>query len=160
MALGTGPLAGLTLRGPDPLGVPLFGEHPFREIQPLFDIGEAPLHVLERVKSGLNVFTPPYPLLQVVDHLRQVAPRPPWPAPVLRHLDGVPCVRCHSPYPPSADIIWDAPPPGARTPWNSQADRCSESAHAARTILGPSTGRDGLPAAPRRVVSRGPARPP
>src|SRR2546422_2641061 len=76
MALGTGPLAGLTLRRSDPLGVPLFGEHPFREIQPLLDIGEPPLHVLECVEPRLNVLAPPYPLLQLVDCVRQVAPGP------------------------------------------------------------------------------------
>src|SRR5881396_1001781 len=42
---------------------------------------------------------------------------------------------------------------------NSQVDRRSESAHAARAILGPSAGRDGLPIAPRRVVSRRGAHP-
>src|SRR5229473_2238477 len=77
MALGTGPLAGLTLRRSDPLGVPLFGEHPFREIQPLLDSGE----------PRLNVLAPPYPLLQLVDCVRQVAPGPSGSAGPIRRSD-------------------------------------------------------------------------
>ena len=39
----------LVLRRYDSLDVPLLGEHALREVQPLLDIGEPSLHVLERV---------------------------------------------------------------------------------------------------------------
>src|SRR5882762_9021103 len=64
----------------DPLDVPLLGEHALREVQPLFDVGEPSLHVLECIEARLHVLTPPHPLLQLFDRLRQVAPRPPRPA--------------------------------------------------------------------------------
>src|SRR6266566_5523905 len=53
----------LGLRWDDPLGVPLLGEHAFREVQPLLDIGEPSLHVFEPIEPRLNVVTPAHPLL-------------------------------------------------------------------------------------------------
>src|SRR3989442_15060831 len=72
--------AHLGLRWCDPLRIPLLGEHAFREVQPLLDIGEPSLHVLERVETRLHVFAAAHPLLQVFDRLRQVAPGRPGPA--------------------------------------------------------------------------------
>src|SRR5882762_4334329 len=143
-----------------PLDVPLLSEHALREVQPLLHIGEPSLHVLECIETRLHVLTPPHPLLQLFDRLRQVAPRPPRPAVPIgrtdspcerladrdgqsderdadgpigdtehaflrsapnlatrldgrdprppaacRHVNGRPCVRCHSPDPPAADMI-------------------------------------------------------
>src|ERR1043166_5661473 len=79
--------ARLGLRRHDSLDVSLFGEHALGEVQPLLDVGEPPLHVLERVESCLNVFTPPHPLPQLVDRLRHVAPRPPRPAEPIRRSE-------------------------------------------------------------------------
>src|SRR6266550_3871262 len=59
--------ARLVLRRHDSLDIPLLGEHALREVQPLLDIGEPSLHVLDRS--------------------RQVAPGPPWPAVPIRWSD-------------------------------------------------------------------------
>src|SRR5881396_727462 len=72
--------ARLVLRRHDSLDVPLLGEHALREVQPLLDIGEPSLHVLERVESCLHVVTAAHPLLQLFYRLGQVAPGPPPPA--------------------------------------------------------------------------------
>src|SRR5207245_11398830 len=69
----------LRLRGSDPLDVTLFREHALREIQPLLDVGQSSLHILERVESRLNVVTAAHPFLQLFHRPRQVAP-PPRPA--------------------------------------------------------------------------------
>src|SRR2546425_458161 len=46
-----------------------------------------PLHVLECVEPRLNVLAPPYPLLQLVDCVRQVAPGPSGSAGPIRRSD-------------------------------------------------------------------------
>src|SRR5438876_4236747 len=76
--------ARLTLGRNDPLGVPLFREHAFSEIQPLLDVGESSLHVLERVESRLYIVTPAHPLLQLFDRPRQVEPPPRLALPIAR----------------------------------------------------------------------------
>src|SRR3989454_12270415 len=53
--------ARLVLRRDDSLDVSLLGEHALREVQPLLDIGEPSLHVLERVESRLHVVTAAHP---------------------------------------------------------------------------------------------------
>src|SRR2546428_3956711 len=76
--------ARLVLRRRDSLDVPLLGDHALREVQPLLDIGEPSLHVLERVEARLHVVTPAHALLQLFDRLGQVAPGPPRPAERIR----------------------------------------------------------------------------
>src|SRR5437773_12476868 len=56
-----------TLGRSDPLDVPLLGEHAFREVQPLLDIGEPSLHVFERVEPCLDIVTAAHALLQIFD---------------------------------------------------------------------------------------------
>src|SRR2546425_10147672 len=69
----------LRLRGSDPLDVSLFREHTLREIQPLLNVGQSSLHILERVESRLNVVTAAHPFLQLFHRPRPVSP-PPRPA--------------------------------------------------------------------------------
>src|SRR2546428_6421423 len=71
--------ARLVLRRRDSLDVSLLGEHALREVQPLLDVGEPSLHVLERVEAGLHVVTAAHPPLQVFDRPGPGAPGPPPP---------------------------------------------------------------------------------
>src|SRR5690348_10268771 len=57
--------ARLVLRRYDSLDVPLLREHALCEVEPLLDIGEPSLHILERVQPCLYVVTSPHPLLQL-----------------------------------------------------------------------------------------------
>src|SRR2546429_4341057 len=72
--------ARLVLRRDDSLDVSLLGEHALREVQPLLDVGEPSLHVLERVEAGLHAVTAAHPPPQGFAPLGPVAPGPPPPA--------------------------------------------------------------------------------
>src|SRR2546422_9354134 len=71
--------ARLVLRRDDSLDVSLLGEHALREVQPLLDVGEPSLHVLERVEAGLPRVTAAPPPLQRPGRPGPVAPGPPRP---------------------------------------------------------------------------------